>query len=417
MRIALYHNLPSGGAKRAIHELLRQLQPRHAIDVYTLSSADHAFADLRPIVDNHFVYPFRPLPLLQSPFGRANQISRLLDLIRIRKPQRAIARDIHSRNYDLVFIHPCQVEIAPSLIRFVHRAPTVYFCQEPLRRAYEPMPARPYDTGGARRRALLDTLDPLPRLYLATLKRIDRRNTRSAHTVLVNSKFVQQAAAAIYNSRARVAYLGVDPGRFRPDDRPRQPMILSVGSLTPLKGFDFLIEAVARIPTGRRAPLVISSNFQNAPERDYLVQLAAQRDVELRLLRNISDDRLCELYNEAQVVAYAALREPFGLVPVEAMACAAPVVAVREGGVQESVIHEQTGLLTPRDPAAFAAALMRLLADPGLAHTYGRQGRAHVEHNWSWAQAAVRLEEILYAVSNTAPSTAPVVNEMASVPR
>src|SRR5690606_8219420 len=125
-------------------ELVRRLHERHQIDLYTLSSAEHAFADLRPYVDNQYVYPFQPRPLLKSPFGRANQLIRLLDLWRIRKPLRAIAGDIKSRAYDFVFVQPCQVEIASSLLSATlndfQPLPTVYFCQEPLRRAYEQMP-------------------------------------------------------------------------------------------------------------------------------------------------------------------------------------------------------------------------------------------------------------------------------------
>lgn len=402
MRIALFHNLPSGGAKRAINELVRHLQQRHEIDAYTLSCADHAFADLRPYVANHFVYPFQSLPLLKSPFGRANQVSRLLDLYRIRKPLQTIARDIETRGYDVLFVQPCQIEIASSIIAYARNIPAVYFCQEPLRRAYESIPPRPYDTGGSRLRKALDAVDPLPRLYLAALRRVDRANTRRAHTVLVNSKFIQKAVDDIYGVRAVVNYLGVDLDQFRPLEHRRRRAIFSVGSLTPLKSFDFLIEAVGLLPAGQRVPLIIASNFQNPPEREYLQQMAADRDVDLQLLSNISDHRLSELYNEALVVAYAAIREPFGLVPIEAMACGAPVVAVDEGGVQESVIHEETGLITAREPARFAAALARLLADPALARAYGQQGRRHVERNWSWERAAAQLERTLtVAASDT----------------
>ncbi|HZD10507.1 MAG TPA: glycosyltransferase family 4 protein [Candidatus Binatia bacterium] len=398
MRIALYHNLPSGGAKRAANEIVRRLQEQHRTDVYTLSQADHDFADLRPHVHNHFIYPFRSLPLLPSPFGRANQLSRLLDLYRVRNLARRIAHDIEQRDYEVVFVHPCQVEIAPSVLSYLQRTPTVYFCQEPLRRVYERMPTRPYDGLDSSRRRLLNTIDPLPRLYMAALASNDRRNTRAAGAVLVNSDFMRRAVQNIYGLQAQVAYLGVDVQRFYPQQRERRPMVLSVGSLTPLKGFDFLIEAMSRLPVALRVPLVIASNFENGPERHYLRQLAADRGVDLQLHRNITDERLLELYNEAQLVAYAAIREPFGLVPLEAMACATPVVGVAEGGVQESVVHEQTGLLTERDPDDFSRALARLLGDAQLARTYGQQGRQLVEEHWSWDRATARVEQSLHAI-------------------
>ena len=79
MRIALYHNLPSGGAKRTLQEATKRLAVNHQIDVYTLTTANHDFADLRPYVASHQVFEFQPGALLASPFGRFNQIIRIED--------------------------------------------------------------------------------------------------------------------------------------------------------------------------------------------------------------------------------------------------------------------------------------------------------------------------------------------------
>jgi glycosyltransferase involved in cell wall biosynthesis len=92
--------------------------------------------------------------------------------------------------------------------------------------------------------------------------------------------------------------------------------------------------------------------------------------------------------------------EPFGLVPLEAMSCGTPVVGVREGGVQESIIHEHTGLLVKRDPEKFALAVQRLLSDKDLADEYGRNGREHVLKNWTWEQSVDSLEKYLFACAN-----------------
>src|SRR5690606_7592592 len=90
----------------------------------------------------------------------------------------------------------------------------------------------------------------------------------------------------------------------------------------------------------------------------------------------------------------------------EAMACGTPVVAVREGGVLETVVHEETGLLVEREAQPFAAALSRLLADPQLAAEYGRRGRDLVLRRWSWDEAARRVEAELQAAlpSGIAPA-------------
>lgn len=391
MRIAVYHNLPSGGAKRALVEVTRRLAERYRVDVFTLASADHDFGDLRPHATQHRVYAFAPSRLLRSPFGRANQVIRMADLRRLDALCRVIARDIDRGGYDVAFVNPCRFEKAPSVLRYLEGAATVYYCQEPPRLIYEAMPPRPY-VGAERRRTTLNRIDPLPGIYRSMLADVDRRNVLSADRVLVNSRFMRGVVNPIYDIDAEVSYLGVDTDWAQPLDMPREPFVLSVGSLTPLKGFDFLIEALARVPAERRPPLVIASNFQNPPERAYLEALAQDRGVGLTLTGNVDDAALVTLYNRARLVAYAPVREPFGLVAIEAMACGAPVVAVAEGGIPETVLHEQTGLLTERDPAAFAEALMRLYEDPDLAAAYGRNGRAHVVNRWTWERATAALE-------------------------
>ena len=392
MKIAVYHNLPSGGAKRTLQELTRRLAVGHTIDVYSLSGADHAFADLRPWAAAHHVAPFKPLPLLRSPFGRLNQGIRCLDLARLDTVARQVARRIDEGRYDAVFVHPCMYEQAPTVLRYLASTPSVYYCHESNRLLYQAMPPRPHDDAAIGRRRLLNAVDPLPRIYRRQLQRIDQRNLRSADTVLVNSRFTAAAVARIYAVTPEVSYHGVDTSRFRPVPVQKRHMVLSVGSLTRLKGFDFLVESMAQYPVKDRPTLLIASNFEDPLERTYIDQLARERNVNLSIVGSVSDDDLLRLYNEALVVAYAPVREPFGLVPLEAMACGTPVVAVAEGGIPESVVDGETGLLTDRDPTRFAAALARVVTDQALARRLGERGRGHVATQWTWDRATARVE-------------------------
>jgi glycosyltransferase involved in cell wall biosynthesis len=401
MRIAIYHNLLSGGAKRALMEVTRRLVPRHHVDVYTLSCSEHEFADLRPWVASHTVMPFEALRLLRSPFGRANQAIRCADLARLRRVGRQMAARIDQHGYDVAFVHPCRYEHAPSVLRDLRHTHSVYYCQEPPRLLHETMPVRGYDDPPRGGRAFIDRLDPLAPLYRRVLGRADRGNTRSADAVLVNSRFMAATVNRIYGLRASVSYLGVDPAQFKPARAERGSFVLSVGSLTPLKGFDFLVAAMARYPAATRPSLVIASNFQNAPERAYVERLARDGGVDLVLRANVTDGELVRLYNSARAVVYAPVREPFGLVPLEAMACATPVVAVAEGGVPESVVNGYTGILTERDPAHFAAAVQRLVDDPVLAGQYGENGRDHVLSRWTWERSVESLEQHLAAGAGT----------------
>lgn len=398
MRIALYHNLPSGGAKRTLQEATKRLARRHQIDVFTLSEANHSFSDIRPFVDKHNVFNFSVGTLFSSPFGRLNQAVRLLDLWRLQKLSQTIAEQIDKNQYDVVLAHPCQFAKSPPILRQV-QTPSVYYCHEPLRRLYEPVPFRPYDDAASPRRQWLNRIDPLPSLYFGALKRIDQRNARSANIVLVNSEFIRAGMQKIYGVDAAVSYHGIDTDAFHPLSVEKRNIVLSVGSLTPLKAFDFLIKAMSKLPVKNRPTLVIVSNFQNSPEKLYLQQLADEMNVTVDFLTNISDTALVELYNQAKVVAYTPIREPFGLVPLEAMACGTPIVAVREGGIPETVVDGHTGKLVTRDPSQFAEAIATLLDNPALAAEYGESGRAHVLKNWTWERAVEALESHLLATN------------------
>ena len=399
MRIAVYHNLPSGGAKRTLYEEVRRLSEKHHIDVFTLTSANHEFADIRPHAARHKVYTFEPGQLFASPFGRLNQAVRWLDLNHFKSLSQKIAQDIEEGNYDICLVHPCQYESSPSVIQFLQHLPTVYYCHEPLRRIYEEMPTRPYDNHDLVIRVIINHFDPLIAVYLQRLKETDRTNIRKADIVLVNSKFTQGAVQEVYQVNAQVCYHGIDAEWFRPLPEEKQDFVLSVGSLTPLKGFDFLIEAVSRIPKQIRPQLVIASNFQNPPEKKYLNHLAFEKDVELILEGNVSEERLLQLYNQAKIIVYAAIREPFGLVPVEAMACETAVVTVRDGGVQETVLNDQTGFLVERDPHEFSRAIQDLLSNSERRQKFGQKGREEVLQKWTWEKAINSLDGYLATAS------------------
>ena len=395
MKIAIYHNLPSGGAKRTLLEAVRHLSSRHDFDVYSTSLANQEYADVRPYVKANKVYPYAVGNLYNSPFGRLNMLVRVADLNRIQKLNRSIAAELEQLDYDAIFVNPCQIEISPSILRFTQSVPTLYYCHEPPRILYENMPYRPYD-GKSKRRQLVDSVDPLPGRYFSRLKENDRTNTQNADIVLANSAFAQATVKNVYAKQPEVAYPGTDAALFHPLGLERERAVLSVGSLTPLKNFDFIIRALGTISPNNRPPLWLVSNFQNPPEREYLEGLAAQLGVEVLFFGNISDQELVKFYNQAAVTAYTPVREPFGLVPLESMACETPVVTVREGGMQETVQDGVTGWLVDRQPEMLAEKILYVLDNPEIAAQVGKNGRQNVLDHWTWELVTARLEEYFF---------------------
>ena len=396
MRIAIYHELPSGGAKRLLYELARRLAQSHELDAYTLSPADVAFCDLRPVVRRHVVIPFQPRPLFHSPLGRLNQLQRWRDLQSLDRINRRTATEIDGQGYHAVYAHPSQYTQAPNILNFL-ATPSVYQANEPLRLAYEADIRRPYHNHGWRER--VDRFDPWLRLYRGRLREVDRRNVRRATLLLAISRFTAGNLRRIYGGAPEVIYPGIDLNVFQPPrQRARQNFLLSVGALRPNKGFDFLIAALAQLPSELRPPLRVIGNADDPLERGYLVSQAQRMQVNLVIETGVDEATLLQNYQETAFVIYAPINEPLGFVPLEAAACGTPTVAVAEGGVRETVVPNVTGILTQRDPAEFAAAVRSLLGDGARRDRLGQDGRAWVEANWTWDHALAGVEAALARV-------------------
>lgn len=398
MKIAIYHNLPSGGAKRMLFELASRLTNQHEFTVYSFDHANHTFSDLRPLAKTHHIAHFKPTSLFRSPFGRFNQLIRLYDLNRLQNLERQIAPQIEKEGFDLIWVHPCQSQNSPSILRFIKRTPTLFFCQEPLRILYEQMPPRPYDKKESPSRKIINRLDPLPGLFFNALKKNDFQNIQQATRVTVNSQFMKKTVGDIYPIQPHVNYAGVNIDFFHPNNTPKEDFVFSVGSLTPLKGFDFVIRSIGLIPEKIRPAFKLAGNFENAPERNYLQELAKQQGVDLQLEVGITDKKLMELYNQAKITVYSPHREPFGMVAIESMACGTPVVGVKEGGLLETILDGKTGYLTERDEQAFANAIQDLLNDPQKREQYGKASREEAQTKWSWESSTKMLENHFQAV-------------------
>jgi glycosyltransferase involved in cell wall biosynthesis len=201
----------------------------------------------------------------------------------------------------------------------------------------------------------------------------------------------------ITGPQVTVVPCGVDCDQFQPDGE-RLPTRLShrvvaVGRLVPRKGFAELVAALAHCPD---TELVIAggpdrTRLANDSEARRLHMLAERSGVadRVRLTGQVSRDRMPALLRSADVVACVPWYEPFGIVPLEAMACGVPVLATAVGGLTDSVAEGVTGdLVPPRNADALAVKLRELLADPVKRKSYGAAGRARVESRYVWDRIA-----------------------------
>ena len=397
MRVAVVHNLPSGGARRALLEHCRGLRARgHVVELFHPDTADEAFLPLATAADRTRVWRApRPPGREASLFGNLGprgmyQSARLLRAIR--RINREMAAAIDSGGFDVVLAGHDQFTHAPGALRHL-RTPTAYYCQEPLRFVYEaPMGLDIPANGGSLARLMRWSLTGAVK---SVLRPLDAGSVRAAKIILANSIYSHESIMRAYGRAARVVYLGADAERFRPLGLPRGDFVLTVGAMHPAKGHDFVVAALGRVPAARRPRLVVVCDRGYGVYRQLLEAHAARAGVTLEVRERVPDSELVELYNRARLVCYAPYLEPFGLVALEAMACGTAVVAVAEGGTRESIRPGVTGVLTMRDVDAFAGAVDDLASDPARARCLAEAAREDVVTRWTWSRSAERLETAL----------------------
>jgi len=207
--------------------------------------------------------------------------------------------------------------------------------------------------------------------------------------------------------RIRIVPCGYDPAEMAPMDpgmarrglgwRDGEFRILQLGRMVPRKGVDNVIEALGLLHRrhGVSARLcVVGGNDarpdeRTTPEIARLRQAAEQAGVATCVEFTGRRDRheLCRYYCASDVFVTTPWYEPFGITPVEAMACGRPVVGADTGGIRTTVRDGKTGFLVPpRDPGALAARLAQLAGDPGLCYRMGQAGARRARRLFTWEQ-------------------------------
>jgi glycosyltransferase involved in cell wall biosynthesis len=180
---------------------------------------------------------------------------------------------------------------------------------------------------------------------------------------------------------------------------PALPWLLTVAMMRnddKLKSYRVLGEALAQLGTRRWQLLVVG----DGPARGAVEKALRYAGARVRYAGRREESELPALYAAADLYAWPAISEAYGMATLEAQAAGVAAVAGDEGGVGEIVARGATGLLTPPgDAAAFAAALARLLDDPAERAAMGEAARAKVARAHGIDAAAVALDRVLAAVA------------------
>ncbi|MCY0990464.1 glycosyltransferase [Nannocystis sp. ILAH1] len=219
---------------------------------------------------------------------------------------------------------------------------------------------------------------------------------------------------------------GFDPEEFWPGGRAEaraalglgdgDRIVLQLGRMVPRKGVDNVIRALARLPGELRARLVVVGGESRrpdpalTPEIGRLMAVARDEGVAERVTFVGSRGRgeLRDYYVAADVFVSTPWYEPFGITPLEAMACGVPVIGANVGGIAHTVAHGETGyLVPPSDPDALADKLALVLSQPRLARRLAQLGLQRVHALFTWEKVAARLADAFAAAAGRRPAQAP----------
>ena len=239
----------------------------------------------------------------------------------------------------------------------------------------------------------------------------ERRLVGGLDRIIAATEHERRLLTQIYRvpaGRVAVVPLGVDLDQFQPRSQsearaalgidPDERMVLAVGRIEPLKGFDILIRAIAQLSDRRGVVLSIIGGDERA-DREVAALRAIAEEVgvadAVRFLGPRPHEALPAYYNAANVVAVPSFYESFGLVAVEAMASGLPIVASRVGGLASTVADGRTGYLIPwRCPEPFAEKIELLLRNEELGRALGRAAAERMQ-SYSWVEVARAVSSVL----------------------
>ncbi|MBN2302713.1 MAG: glycosyltransferase family 4 protein [Lentisphaerae bacterium] len=326
------------------------------------------------------------------------------------------------QEFDLVNPHNFPANVWVYYAKLFSRAfpPIIWYCHEPSRQLYDQSP--PEQVG---RYTSLTThvcekfqqhgLDALWRLLQKSVfygiqalcgrrlrafhTRLDQRAVHSCDRILANSRYTASKIQAIYGIPATVCYQGITPVPRGPlPDRANKSYFLTVARLERLKHVDTVIQAldmlIHRHHQCNIMLRVVGTGTQEAALHALVQELQLHDAVVFP--GYVADADMHRLYADALAVVYVPVDEPFGLVPLEAMMHATPVIVSNSGGTVETVKNHETGLhVEPGNIEQLAEAMLWLAQHREQAAQMGKCGYAHVMRQWTVKHFVDRFEQMI----------------------
>jgi len=407
LRIAVWHNLPSGGGKRQLYNHVKGLQERgHYVESWCPDTADQKFLPLSDIVKEHVIPLRNRSDNFSSPL-RSYKATRTM-IQSFDHHCRDCAAEINRGGFDILYANACMYFRTTAIGKYVG-LPTALYLGEPYRWFYEATPELPWIAPRQEldQRFNLFALKELiqKQLALSSIRlqaRAEIEFARSFDLILSNSVYSRESILRAYDLDSKVCYLGVDTDYYKPTGEKKEDFVVGLGTIYRGKGVDRAIRAVGAVDAAKRPELVWVGNGASEVVFKEYKELARQLNVTFTPKIHIPDQEVISLLSRARAMIYTSRLEPFGLAPLEANACCTPVVGIAEGGVKETVRDGINGYLALNDDAqAMAGLIMKILDDPAAAMEMGVKARRYVEENWHHEFGTDNIENALLSLVGT----------------
>ena len=298
---------------------------------------------------------------------------------------------LRNQQFDLIVYHSIPLPYWTPVIRhFQPNAQFIWYAHAP--NAYLNEPGKLTDVPQPLRSVLQVGL---PAVSVLDRHLIDKQ----IDYIIANSEYTKGVVERVYTHDASVVHPGVDIKRYTPKNAvdSRDRAVFTVGQLNNYKNFDLLIQSMKQMydahPEG--PDLIIAGEGQ---AKSSLVKTAEDFGISDRVhfVGFVSEQELARYYATAMVTVYLPEREPFGLVPLEAMASGTPVIGPRSGGLRETVVDGKTGLLIDELTAQnISEAIIELHRNEEMRSQIGDQARRHVVEQFTWDSTVSEFSQLL----------------------
>ncbi|XP_062563954.1 alpha-1,3/1,6-mannosyltransferase ALG2 isoform X2 [Armigeres subalbatus] len=266
----------------------------------------------------------------------------------------------------------------------------------------------------------------LKKYYRMPLNFLEEVTTGQADGILVNSKFTSRVFKETFKR------ISVDPDILYPSLNTKyfdETIVQEKDQISGIPPGSFVFLSINRYERKKNLPLALHAFkklqehvsphewnklllimaggyddrvLENVEHFDELEDLAEDMGLrtKIKLLRSPSDREKLFLLQRTQVLVYTPENEHFGIVPLEGMYLAKPVIAANSGGPTETIIHDQTGFLCDPQPTSFAAAMAKCVKDDRNCERMGEMGRKRVQQRFAFEAFSNKLDNIVTDLVN-----------------